>query len=340
MRSIPILNNTAVVAATFDDAITIPAIEQWLPPKERPAWLSFWDQKRNELIVLGIGLLVLSAGLIAQRRLSFTARRLAWFRTGYLLFTLCFVGWYAQAQLTIVTVIAALQAALQGEGVAFMLADPMAVVLWAFVLVSLIIWGRGTFCGWLCPFGAFQELINSVATRLGLRKRQLHSKVNAMLRGLKYVVLAALLLAAIVASPWLDTMVEIEPFKTTISMGFQRSWPYVAWAVACLALSLLVYRGYCRYLCPLGAALALLGRVRLFNWIPRRQACGTPCQTCRFRCTYQAISPVGKVTYSECFQCLDCVSIYQDDKRCMPLIKELKRAEKRTIPIQSEAARA
>ena len=123
-------------------------------------------------------------------------------------------------------------------------------------------------------------------------------------------------------------MVEIEPFKTSISMGFQRDWPYVAWAVACLGLSLLVFRGCCRYICLLGAALAIMGKLRLWAWLPRRAECGTPCQTCRHGCGYQAITVQGKIDYNECFQCLDCVTDYQDDQRCLPLIRDRKNKEK------------
>ena len=102
-------------------------------------------------------------------------------------------------------------------------------------------------------------------------------------------------------------------------------------------------RGYCRYICPLGAALAILGKLRLWKWIPRRAECGTPCQTCRHGCSYQAIAPSGKVDYDECFQCLDCVSDYQDDERCLPLIRERKTQSKdgkpaRVIAIQPVSA--
>jgi NosR/NirI family nitrous oxide reductase transcriptional regulator len=114
-------------------------------------------------------------------------------------------------------------------------------------------------------------------------------------------------------------------------LNFVRSWPYVAYAVGLLLASSFVYKFFCRYLCPFGAALALLGRVRLLDWIPRRSECGTPCQTCRHRCDYQAIKPDGKVVYEECFQCLDCVVIYESDEKCAPLMLELKRS--RTIPI-------
>jgi len=107
----------------------------------------------------------------------------------------------------------------------------------------------------------------------------------------------------------------------------------VLWAAACVALSIVVYRGYCRYICPLGAALATLGFLRRWDWIARRSACGTPCQSCRHRCEYQAIDQSGKITYRECFQCLDCVSIYQDEQRCLPLIQE-KKLRRPVIAIQ------
>jgi hypothetical protein len=87
-----------------------------------------------------------------------------------------------------------------------------------------------------------------------------------------------------------------------------------------------------------GAALASVNFLQRWSWIPRREACGTPCQSCRHRCEYQAIAPTGAVNYSECFQCLDCVSIYQDDKRCLPLIQERKmsRTVVPILPIHTE----
>jgi len=98
-----------------------------------------------------------------------------------------------------------------------------------------------------------------------------------------------------------------------------------------LALSMVSYKFFCRYLCPFGAALALLGKVRLLDTIVRRAECGAPCQTCRHRCAYGAIEASGKVQYDECFQCLDCVAIYESDALCAPRIMEKKRA--RSIPI-------
>ncbi len=309
-------------------AIDIPNLAKWQPVRETPAWLRVWEQRKVDLAILIAGLLVLTAALIYQKKVSATQKRLTTYRIIYLAFTLVFVGWAAQGQLTIVNITSLASALLEGRSGEFLLSDPMAIVLWAFVGVTLLVWGRGTFCGWLCPFGAFQELLSFVAKAVGLKPRQFHRTVDAALKNVKFVVLAGIAVAVVVGGPWADKMVEIEPFKTSISMGFQRDWPYVAWAVACLGFSVLVFRGYCRYICPLGAALAIMGKLRMWKWVPRRAECGTPCQTCRHGCGYQAITVQGKIDYDECFQCLDCVTDYQDDQRCLPLIRDRKDRKK------------
>ena len=307
----------------------IPDAARWRPQRETPAWLRPWAQRATDLLVLATGLVVLSVALLRQRWLSARPGRLAMFRNAYLVFTLGFIGWWAQGQLSILALTSAIEAGVAGRALDFLLADPVAVVLWAFTGVTLLVWGRGTFCGWLCPFGALQELVSRVADLVGMRPRRLRQALDRRLKLLKYVVLALLCASAAAAPGFTALAVEVEPFKTAISQSFQRDWPYVAWALLCVAASVLVFRGYCRYLCPLGAALAVLGRVRRWSWIPRRPECGTPCQTCRHRCDYQAISPAGAVAYDECFQCLDCVALHQDPKQCLPLLQ----AGRRVIPI-------
>jgi NosR/NirI family transcriptional regulator, nitrous oxide reductase regulator len=260
------------------------------------------------------------------------------FRLLYLMFTLGFIGWWGQAQLTIVNLTALIESLRSGDGVEFLIADPMSLVLWVFVIASLFIWGRGTFCGWLCPFGALQDLIAQLGALVRIKQIALRISIDSKLKWIKYVLLACILGSAALSSASTDQLIEVEPFKTAISLYFVRAWPYVLWAVACLGLSVFVFRGYCRYICPLGAALAVVGKVRIFNWIPRKKECGTPCQTCRHSCSYQAISPKGKVDYDECFQCLDCVRIEQDEKRCLPLIQQVRA---RVIPVHAvELARA
>ena len=288
---------------------------------EMQDWISAWQSRSGHIGILLAGLVVLSIALIAQKRFSVRPRRMRRLRTLFLLFTLGFIGWTAQGQLTIVNITAAIESLSSAGDLSFFLNDPMTVILWVFVGLTLLVWGRGTFCGWLCPFGALQELISLLANALGRRQRRLRTALDARLKWIKYLILATLMISLYASPPMAEWLVEVEPFKTAISLYFVRDWPYLAWAIFCLLLSVFVYRGYCRYLCPLGAALASLGFLRVWSWIPRRDECGAPCQTCRHRCEYQAITPAGKIDYQECFQCLDCVSIYQDTQRCFPLIK-------------------
>jgi polyferredoxin len=208
----------------------------------------------------------------------------------------------------------------------------MTVILWAFVLVSLVVWGRGTFCGWLCPFGALQEFIGKIAQALRIPQIKFKTNTNAKLKWIKYFVLGGILLSLFFPGEVTDAMVEAEPFKTAITLSFMRSWPYLTYAIGLLIASSVVYKFFCRFLCPFGACLAILGLVRIVDWLPRRKQCGTPCQTCRHSCDYQAIKPSGKIDYNECFQCMDCVVIYESDQKCAPLIFDRKAASKVTTP--------
>jgi transcriptional regulator of nitric oxide reductase len=325
------------VSRDFPVRYELPASQLQLPDSDSKSWHGIWRSRAWELGVMGAALALLALVLAQPSWLVADEKRLARFRTGYLLFTLVFIGWFAQGQLSIVNITAVLQALLAGRDLGFLLYDPISLSLWAFVAVTLVLWGRGTFCGWLCPFGALQELVGQLAQVLGVRRRRLHRDVDARLKAVKYLLLAGILGVATVSARWTDRVVEIEPFKTAITLNFMRSWPYVLWAAGLVLAGAFVYKGFCRYLCPLGAGLALLGRVRVLRWIPRRSECGTPCQTCRHRCDYQAIRPGGAIVYAECFQCMECVAIHESEERCSPLIA--KRRE-RVFVLRPEPARA
>lgn len=299
------------------------------------SWPGIWRARTAELILLLAGLVLLTGALAMQKRLARNGRQVAWFRGVFLLFTVGFIGYYAQGQLSIVNLTGVIQALLAGRSLDYLMYDPMTVSLWAFVLLSLFAWGRGTFCGWLCPFGALQELTGKLGQALRFPQWLVRTKTDARLKLLKYGLLAAIVACAFVSPERTDVLVELEPFKTAITLNFDRTWPFVAYALGLLVLSMFSFKFFCRYLCPFGAALALFGRFRLLDWIARRGECGTPCQTCRHRCDYHAIAPTGRVSYDECFQCLDCVVIYESAEKCAPLILAAKQG--RAIPIHRVA---
>ena len=320
------------IARTFTVETTLPAeLFTRLHPEAGPSWTDPWRARAPELGLIGLMLAVLVPVLGRQRGLVADGRRFALFRLGFLALTLGFVGWYAQAQLSIVTLVGLVRAATVTHDLAFLLYDPPSLVLWGFALAALVVWGRGTFCGWLCPFGALQEFVALLARPLRIRQVAVPEGLDRALRQVKYVVLLGILGAAAAGSPLADTASEVEPFKTAITLYFVRSWPFVAYAVGLLVLNLFVYKGFCRYLCPLGASLAVLGRLRILDWIPRRTECGSPCQLCKVRCRYGAIAASGRIDYAECFQCMDCVTIIHDPAQCVPQVIARKRAH-RTAP--------
>ena len=301
------------------------------PPAPLPDWLIAWRERTLELGILGAALLLLAIVLARPRWISVSPVRLRRFRIGYLAFTLGFIGWYAQGQLSVVQITGAVKTLVAGQSLASFLYDPVSLLLIAFTFASFLIWGRGTFCGWLCPFGALQEFVAIAARRLHLPQFNLPARLARLLDGGRYLILALLVASAAFAPALAERLVEIEPFKTAITVGFIRTLPFVIYAVALLAAGAFCYKFFCRYLCPLGAAMTLGGKLRRLDWLTRRSECGRPCQRCRHACSYEAIARDGAIRYDNCFQCLDCVGIYHDGERCAPVLL-YRRKGRRLVP--------
>jgi NosR/NirI family transcriptional regulator, nitrous oxide reductase regulator len=294
-------------------------------------WRAIWLQRWLDLMIIAASLVVLTLALAFQKRTVARRHLFDVFRMAFLAFTLVFIGWYAQAQLSVVTLVGLVKAAVYTHDFSYLLWDPPSLLLWAFVLATCVVWGRGVFCGWLCPFGAIQEFAAEVSRVLRIPQWRVPEATDKMLRHLKYVTLAMILLAAFYPSSMAETLAEVEPFKTSITLVFVRHWPFVVYAVLLITLNLFVYKAFCRYLCPLGAMMAIGGKLRVLDWIPRRAECGSPCQLCKVKCRYGAIEKTGKVQYDECFQCLDCVEIIGNPSACVPDVLASKRRNVRVL---------
>ncbi len=290
-----------------------------------PPWLEALRNRQGGIIVLGIFL----TGLVAA--LSFRMNALAAqplftpLRLGVLAIVIGFVGWWGQGQLSIVTVLGTLRAAVEGGSFAFLLYDPFSLLVWAVSIAGFIAWGRGLFCGWLCPFGAMQEFAHHLGKTLRLPQIEPSDAWDRRLKWLKYVILAGLVGVVFAAPDQVDKAAEVEPFKTAVTTFFVREWYYVAYAAGWLFLGMVLFKGFCRYVCPLGAFMAIGGLLRGRDWIDRRAECGSPCQLCKVKCKYGAIAKSGRIQYDECFQCLDCVTIHDDSTKCVPLIVAARR---------------
>ena len=309
-----------------DDFVLLPTNTEVLAADhDAPLWLAAWDAQRINLAILLVALTVLAGILLSLDRLSRRPVLLQWVRLGFLGFVLVWLGWYAGAQVTILNVVTWLQSAISRTGLSVLLSDPLIVVLAGFVLITFFLFGRGIYCGWLCPFGALQELLGKAAQALRIRQLTLSYRTHQWLWPVKYVVLAGLVVLSFHDMDITSTAAEIEPFKTAISLRFDRTWPYVLYAVALLAAGVFVERFFCRFLCPLGAALAIGGKLRITNPLKRRTECGSPCQLCARRCPINAIAPDGAIRMDECLYCLDCQVIYHDEHVCPPLVRAKRR---------------
>ncbi|MCL1077929.1 NosR/NirI family protein [Parashewanella spongiae] len=310
---------------------TPPAI---IPEPELTLTQQVWKEKTPEVVVLllliGVLLLILFFQDILVQHPTFMHR----LRHGFLIMTVVFIGWSWGGQLSIVNVFTFLQALMSNFSWDLFLLDPIIFVLWCAAAVTIILWGRAVYCGWLCPFGALQELVNVFGRWLKLPQLELPFAVHERLWAIKYLILLGLFGLSLESLATAEQFAEIEPFKTTFLLKFSREWPFIAWASLLIVINLVNRKTFCRYLCPLGAALSVGNGVRLFDWLKRRKECGQPCKTCAKECEIQAIYPNGEINMRECHYCLDCQVTYFDDEKCPPLKKMAykKRKNEQQIP--------
>ncbi|MBI5752262.1 MAG: 4Fe-4S binding protein [Hydrogenophilales bacterium] len=296
---------------------------------EEPMWLTVWRQRTFEITGLLVGLTILTLILLFQDYLARHPYLLLRVRMGFLFYTLFFVGWYAHGQLSIINVLTFAQAIMHQFSWDTFLIDPMLFLIWVYVAATLLLWGRGVYCGWLCPFGALQELTFKLARKLRLPFFEMPHVVHERLAALKLLILLGLFGISLQSMGQAIFYAEIEPFKTAISFRFQREWIYVAFALGLVALTAFNRKFYCKYLCPLGAALVIPGRFRSFDWLRRRKECGLQCQVCAVECEVQAVSPTGAINANECHYCLDCQVTFYNDHKCPPLAERRKKREGR-----------
>ncbi|WP_198341807.1 transcriptional regulator NosR [Oceanisphaera avium] len=302
---------------------------------ERPMWVTIWEQKTFQITVLVIALALLVIILFIQDYLVRRPRLIHFIRNSYLTFTVIFIGWYALGQLSIVNVLTFVHSLFDDFNWGIFLNDPIIFILWTFTAAATLLWGRGIFCGWLCPFGALQELINEIARKLKIKQYTVPFGIHERLWAIKYIVLFVLFGLSLQSLATAEKFAEVEPFKTTFTLGFDRQWWFVLYAVILLVINIFTRKVYCRYICPLGAALAIPTRVRLFDWLKRRKDCGSPCQLCAKECEVQAIHPDGTINASECHHCLDCQVTYYNDNRCPPLVATKKRKQRKQKEIDN-----
>ena len=182
-------------------------------------------------------------------------------------------------------------------GPAVYLSEVPLFLIVSFTVVTTLLWGR-VFCGFLCPFGVLQDLLERVIPRRFHRElpRPIHERAQLI----KYFILALVLAPALMGSS-VSLFQYFEPFGTVFYWSSSR----LLWAIAIpiLVASVIVPRFYCRYACPLGAALALGSLLSPFR-IRRVEQCGW-CRVCEQKCPTRAIHGPD-IDFKECVRCNVC----------------------------------
>ena len=297
--------------------------------EQKPLWQRIWEGRIAPIVMLALMLGALTLIFFFQEPLMRHEQLFDRIRLTFLALTLVWLGWIAQAQLSVVNVLTFTTSLREGFRWEAFLIDPLVFILWGSVAAALLFWGRGPFCGWLCPFGALQELSNRIAKALKVRQIKIPWAVHERAITLKYIIFLGLFGVSLGSLAMAEMLSEVEPFKTAIILRFVREWWFVAFALLLVGAGLFVERFFCRYLCPLGAALAIPGRLRIFEWLKRYRECGNPCMRCYNECPVEAIHPEGHINPNECIGCLHCQMLYHNDRKCPVMIQRRVKRERR-----------
>ena len=199
-------------------------------------------------------------------------------------------------------------------------------------------------CGWLCPFGLIQDLLHKIP----FPEKYSSFFGDRLLRKLKYIVL--LLFIILLPMFAVDVLGQGAPYFCKLlcpagtlegglplvllnrsvrsAVGWLYAWKNVLLAVT-IVLSILIYRPFCKYICPLGAIYSIFNPISIFRYRVSEEKC-TNCGACAAICKMQ-VDPVKNPNHPECIRCGQCKKICPAgaiSSECFP--KKMKTGQTRT----------
>ena len=190
----------------------------------------------------------------------------------------------------------------------------------AFTVITLVLWGR-VYCGRICAFGALTQLIDAVVPKRF--QIEIPAAIERRAGFIKYAILFGAVGYYLVTRE-IGFYRYIEPFWL---FSFQATTPLWIGLGILLVASIFVRNLYCRFLCPLGAALGLVSMLSIFK-IKRWSECST-CAVCERACEWGAIRN-RKIVMQECVRCDDCEILYDSKTKCPHWLLDAKRKRRET----------
>ena len=179
------------------------------------------------------------------------------------------------------------------------------------VMLLTIVMGRW-FCGWICSFGAYNDLIYFISKKVFKSKFKVNEKVDSILKNVKYVVLIFIIIVSWTmgsnilesTSPW-DAFGQI----TNLSTIFSSLLIGLILLVLITIGAFFVERFFCRYLCPLGAVFAIISRLGITKINKPKADCGK-CRACTNNCSMGLkLYKVNGARGGDCINCLNCTEV-------------------------------
>lgn len=179
------------------------------------------------------------------------------------------------------------------------------------ILLAFLL-GR-VFCSWICPITFLSELLDTLRRKIS-RKKHLHDRLVLSRQLLWYALIGEIVLSMIIGMP---LFVFLSPpglvGREAMMLVFFHKFAFEGVIILIvLLLELLTRRMYCRYFCPLGALLALVGSRRKLLVTRQENEC-TGCRRCDLVCPMGIMPSSGESLTSYCWNCGECVDCCKEN---------------------------